>query len=56
MKENLSNKSTDIVVDATSTTKYPSVKVIKDYVDALNAAAGVADGSITSAKIKDGDI
>ena len=56
LKENLSNKSTDIVVDATSTTKYPSVKVIKDYVDALNAAAGVADGSITSAKIKDGDI
>ena len=56
LKENLANKSTDIAADAASTTKYPSVKLIKDYVDALNAAAGVADGSITSAKIKDGDI
>ncbi|BDB52207.1 hypothetical protein [Flavobacterium ammonificans] len=56
LKENISNKSTDIVADAASTTKYPSVKVIKDYVDALNAAAGVADGSITSAKIADATI
>jgi hypothetical protein len=56
LKENLANKSTDIVADAASTTKYPSVKVIKDYVDALNAAAGVADGSITSAKIADATI
>jgi len=56
LKENLANKSTDITADAASTTKYPSVKVIKEYVDALNAAAGVADGSITSAKIADGTI
>ena len=56
LKENIANKSTDIVADAASTTKYPSVKVIKDYVDALNAAAGVADGSITSAKIADATI
>ena len=56
LKENAANKSTDIVVDAASTTKYPSVKVIKDYVDALNASAGVADGSITSAKITNGTI
>jgi hypothetical protein len=56
LKENVSNKSNDIVADAASTTKYPSVKVIKDYVDALNATAGVADGSITSAKIANGTI
>jgi hypothetical protein len=52
LKENLANKSTDIVADATSTTKYPSVKLIKDYVDGLNAAAGVSDRSITYAKIQ----
>ncbi|WP_296687194.1 hypothetical protein [Flavobacterium sp.] len=56
LKENLSNKSADIAADAASTTKYPSVKAIKDYVDSLNAAAGVADGSITSAKIADATI
>lgn len=55
-KENLANKSTDIVADANSTIKYPSVKLIKDYVDALNVAAGVADESITSAKIANGTI
>jgi hypothetical protein len=56
LKENLSNKSSDIVTDGTSTIKYPTVKAIKDYVDAQNAAAGVADGSITSAKITNGTI
>lgn len=35
-KEALSNKSTDIVADAASTTKYPSVKLIKDYADSLH--------------------
>ena len=54
--EAITNKSTDITTDASSTTKYPSIKLIKDYVDAQTAAAGVADGSITSVKIKDGDI
>ena len=54
--ESITNKSTNITTDALSTTKYPSIKLIKDYVDAQSAAAGVADGSITSAKIKDGDI
>jgi hypothetical protein len=54
--EAIANKSTNITTDAASTTKYPSIKLIKDYVDAQTAAAGVADGSITSAKIKDGDI
>jgi hypothetical protein len=32
-KENLSNKSTDVSGDATSDTKYPSVKAVKDFVD-----------------------
>ncbi len=56
LKENLSNKSTNIALDATSTTKYPSVKAIKDYVDVQNAAVGVADGTITSAKIANATI
>jgi hypothetical protein len=56
LKEDVTNKSTNIVTDANSTTKYPSVKLIKDYVDTLNAAAGVADNTITSAKITDGTI
>jgi hypothetical protein len=56
LKENLSNKSSDIITDATSTTKYPTVKAIKEYVDTQNAAAGVADGTITSAKIANATI
>lgn len=56
LKEDLSNKSSNIGLDAGSTTKYPSVKAIKDYVDAQTAAAGVADGSITSTKIANGTI
>jgi hypothetical protein len=46
-----SNKSNDIAADAASTTKFPTVKSIKDYVDQQSANAGVADNSITSAKI-----
>jgi hypothetical protein len=45
------NKSTDITADAASTTKYPSVKTIKDYVDTRVASAAVADGSLTNAKL-----
>jgi hypothetical protein len=45
------NKSTDINADAASTTKYPSVKTIKDYVDTRVASAGVIDGSITNVKL-----
>ncbi len=56
LKEDVANKSTNIATDANSTTKYPSVKLIKDYVDTLNAAAGVADNTITSSKITDGTI
>ena len=33
--ENVANKSNDISIDANSTTKYPSVKAIKDYADGL---------------------
>ena len=45
------NKSNDISGDASSTTKFPSVKAIKDYVDLQSSNAGVADNSLTSAKI-----
>jgi hypothetical protein len=44
-KEDLVNKSTDIVADANSTIKYPSVKLIKEYVDA-QVSAGVADATV----------
>ncbi len=54
--EAVANKSTDLTADANSTQKYPSVKLIKDYVDVRVAAAGVSDGSITSAKIADATI
>jgi hypothetical protein len=50
------NKSTDLSADANSLVKYPSVKLIKDYVDTRVASAGVSDGSITSAKITDATI
>ena len=49
--EAIANKSTDITADAASTTKYPSVKTIKDYVDTRVASAAVADGSLTNAKL-----
>ncbi|WP_366186307.1 DUF1566 domain-containing protein [Flavobacterium ovatum] len=34
LKEDLTNKSTSVTTDATSDTKYPSVKSVKTYVDA----------------------
>ena len=37
-KENLSNKSESVSTDGTSNTKYPTVKSVKDYVDAQIAA------------------
>jgi hypothetical protein len=50
--ENISNKSSDIQADATSTTKYPTVKSIKDYVDGT-VSSGVADAnSVTKGKLK----
>jgi hypothetical protein len=48
-KEISSNKSNDISADALSTTKYPSVKMIKDYVDTQISIGGVSDAS-TSVK------
>jgi hypothetical protein len=48
-KEISSNKSNNIVADALSTTKYPSVKMIKDYVDGQISSGGVSDAS-TSVK------
>lgn len=44
-KEISSNKSNDIQADALSTTKYPSVKMIKDYVDGRINNVGVQDAS-----------
>jgi hypothetical protein len=56
LKENVSNKSLNISADATSDTKYPSVKAVKDFVDSQNAAGGVSDGAITSTKIANATI
>jgi hypothetical protein len=42
LKENLVNKSTNVTTDGTSNTKYPSVKSVKDYVDAGVATATTA--------------
>ena len=41
LKENTANKSTNIMTDAASTTKYPSVKLIKDYVDTQTASTQI---------------
>jgi hypothetical protein len=49
--QSVANLSTNITTDAASTSKYPSVKLIKDYVDAQTASAGVSDGSITNVKL-----
>jgi hypothetical protein len=54
--ESLDNKSTNIALDANSTAKYPSVKLIKDYVDTRVVSGGINDGSISSAKISDATI
>jgi hypothetical protein len=56
LKENIANRSVNISTDATSNTKYPSVKAVKDYVDAQNSAGAVSDGAITSAKISNATI
>ena len=44
LNENLTNKSTDLIADANSTDKYPSVKIIKEYVDA-SVSSGVPDAT-----------
>jgi len=45
LKENLSNKSTSVTTDATSDTKYPSVKAVKSYVDNQIASTTVNDAT-----------
>jgi hypothetical protein len=53
LKENLTNKSTDVTTDAASDTKYPSVKSVKTYVDAQVAGATIADADAnTKGKIQ----
>ena len=42
LKEDLSNKSTNVSTDAASNTKYPSVKAVKDYVDTNINLGGTA--------------
>ena len=52
LKENELNKSNDIVADALSESKYPSVKAMKSYVDGTTSS-GVADADATTkGKIK----
>jgi len=53
IKENVANRSTDIVADAATNTKYPGVKAIKDYVDVAVAGATIADAdAATKGKIQ----
>jgi hypothetical protein len=47
-KEDLTNKSTSILIDGTSNTKYPSVKSVKDYVDG-QITVGLASANIQDA-------
>ncbi|MDH4403273.1 MAG: hypothetical protein QE264_03395 [Flavobacterium sp.] len=42
LKEDLANKSNNVTTDGTSNTKYPSVKAVKDYVDAGSTAQNAA--------------
>ncbi|WP_281297279.1 OmpA family protein [Flavobacterium limnophilum] len=42
LKEDVANKSTNVTTDATSDTKYPSVKSVKTYVDASAASSSTA--------------
>ncbi len=48
LKENLSNKTTDVLADGTSNQKYPSAKAVKDYVDI--ATTGIAFQAALDAK------
>ena len=47
-KENLSNKSISVSTDATSDTKYPSVKAVKSYVDSQIASSTIVDADATT--------
>ena len=50
LKEDISNKSTDVITDANSDTKYPSVKSVKMYVDGkLLTSSNALDAEINRA-------
>ena len=51
LKEDLVNKSSNVVTDGASTTKYPTVKAIKTYVDANATATSNALSAETAARI-----
>jgi len=46
-KEEIANKSTNVTTDASSDTKYPSVKAIKDYVDTQVVAVSSSQAPLT---------
>jgi hypothetical protein len=46
LKENTANKSTNIVTDAASDVKFPTVKSVKTYVDANEIASNTADATL----------
>mgnify|MGYP000252208733 CR=1 FL=1 len=52
LKEDLSNKSTSINSDATSNTKYPSVKSVKDYVDGTVSTATPDATTLVKGKVQ----
>ena len=52
LKEDLSNKSTSITTDATSNTKYPSVKSVKDYVDGTVSTATPDATNLVKGKVQ----
>ncbi|MBP5999549.1 MAG: hypothetical protein KA534_03750 [Sediminibacterium sp.] len=52
LKEDLSNKSTSITTDATSNTKYPSVKSVKDYVDGTVSTATPDATTLVKGKVQ----
>jgi len=51
LKENLSNKSTNVATDAASNVKYPTVNAIKTYVDTRVDAAVLAAGGVPMANL-----
>jgi hypothetical protein len=46
LKENTANKSTNVVTDAASDVKFPSVKSVKTYVDANMATSATSDATL----------
>jgi cytoskeletal protein CcmA (bactofilin family) len=46
--QSTANLSTDVAADAASTSKYPAVKAIKDYVDTQISSATIADADATT--------